>query len=85
MEDTFALFKEESYRNQFIPQLNSLHQSLPFNHEKETGGKPPSSDVLIEKIDTQFLTSVNANIENQYLSVSILIGIHLNLKAEKPI
>ena len=85
MNDTFALFKEKSYCDQFQPQLNSLHQSLTFTHEKETGGRPPSSDVLIEKSDTQFLTSVNANIENQHLPVSILVGIHLDLKAEKQI
>ena len=52
------MFKEESYCDQFLTKFNSLHQSLNFSHEKETDRKLPSSDVLVEKSDTQFLTLV---------------------------
>ena len=49
VDDTFALFEDESNCNQFLKQLNSLHQSLIFTHEKEVNGKLPFLDVLVEK------------------------------------
>ena len=57
MDDTFAMFEDEFNCNRFLKQLNSLHQSLIFTHEKEVNGKLPFLDVLVEKSNTKFLTS----------------------------
>ena len=58
VDDTFAMFENEFNCNRFLKQLNSLHQSLSFTHEKEVNGKLPFLDVLVEKSNTKFLTSV---------------------------
>ena len=58
MDDTFAMFEDEFNCNRFLRQLNSLHQSLTFTHEKEVNGKLPFFDVLVEKSNTKFLTFV---------------------------
>ena len=58
MDDTFAMFENEFNCSQFLKQLNSLYQSLTFTHEKEVNGKLAFLDVLVEKSNTKFLTSV---------------------------
>ena len=58
VDDTFAMFEDELNCNLFLKQLNSLHQSLNFTHEKEVNGKLPVLDVLVEKSNKKFLTSV---------------------------
>ena len=58
MDDTFAMFGDEFNCNRFLKQLNSMHQSLTFTHEKEVNGKLPFLDVLVEKSNTKFLTSI---------------------------
>ena len=58
VDDTFARFEDEFNCNRFLKQLNSLHQSLTFTHEKEVNGKLLFLDVLEEKSNTKFLTSV---------------------------
>ena len=58
VDNTFTTFENEFNCNQFLKQLNSLHQSLTFTHEKEVNGKLPFLDVLVEKSNTKFLTSV---------------------------
>ena len=58
MDDTFAVFEDEFNCNWFLKQLNSLHQSLTFTHEKEVNGKLPFLNVLVEKSNTKFLTSI---------------------------
>ena len=58
VDDTFAMFEDEFNCNRFLKQLNSLHQSLTFTHEKEVNGKLPFLDVLVERSNTKFLTSV---------------------------
>ena len=52
------MFEDELNCNRFLKQLNSLHQSLNFTHEKEVNGKLPFLDVLVEKSNTKFLTSI---------------------------
>ena len=54
VDDTFAMFETEFNCNRFLKQLNSLHQSLAFTHEKEVNGKLPFLDVLVEKITQNF-------------------------------
>ena len=58
IDDTFAMFEKEIDCNMFLNQLNSLHPSLTFTHEKEVEGKLPFLDVLVKKSNTEFLTSV---------------------------
>ena len=58
MDETFAIFEDEFNCNQFLKQLNSLHQSLTFTYEKELNGKLHFLDVLVEKSNSKFLTSV---------------------------
>ena len=58
VDDTFAMFEDELNCNLFLKQLNSLHQSLNFTHEKEVNGKLPFLVVLVEKSNKKFLTSV---------------------------
>ena len=58
VDETFAMFDDEFNCNQFLKQLNSLHQSLTFTHEKEVNGKLPFLDALVEKCNTKFLISV---------------------------
>ena len=41
-----------------LNQLRSLHPSLTFTHEKKVEGKFPFLDVIVEKSNTEFLTSV---------------------------
>ena len=56
--DTFAMFEDESNRNQFSKKINSLHRFLTFTHKKKVYGKLPFLDVLIEKSNSKFLSSV---------------------------
>ena len=54
---------EFSFNNKIYKQIDgvamgSLHQSLNFTHEKEVNGKLPFLDVLVEKSNKKFLTSV---------------------------
>jgi len=44
--------------NAFLSHLNSLHPSLRFTHEKETNHSLPFLDVLVERRDSEFSTSV---------------------------
>ena len=58
VDDTFAMVEDEFNCNRFFKQLNSLHHSFTFIHEKEVNGKLPFLDVLVEKSNTKFLISV---------------------------
>ena len=53
----------------FLNQLNLLHPSLTFTHEKEVEVKLPFLDVLVEKSNTEFLTLVyrNPTVTGQYV------------------
>ena len=55
---TFAVFNNEEDWNTFFIQLNSLHPSLRFIYEKESNHSLPFLDVLVERHDSEFLTSV---------------------------
>ena len=41
VDDTFAIFNEESDCDSFLSALNSLHLCLTFTFEKEADGKLP--------------------------------------------
>ena len=57
-DDTFAVFNNEEDCNTFLTHLNSLHPSLRFTYEKKSNHSLPFLDVLVERHDLEFLTSV---------------------------
>ena len=58
VDDTFADFNDEDECNEFFSRLNSLHPSLRFTLEKECNRILPFPDVLVEKNDHEFVTSI---------------------------
>ena len=55
---TFAAFNNEDDCNNFFTHLNSLHPSLRFTQEKESNSSLPFLDVLVERQNSDFVTSV---------------------------
>ena len=58
VDDTFVSFKSRSDALKFFDALNRLHSSLSFTMEVESNGQLPFLDVLVERGDSSFLTSV---------------------------
>ena len=58
VDDTFVSFKSRSAGLKFFDTLNRLHSSLSFTTEEESNGQLPFIDVLVERGDSSFLTSV---------------------------
>jgi len=58
VDDTFTVFNNEDDCKAFLSHLNSLHPSLRFTHEKESNHSLPFLDVLAERRDSEFSTSV---------------------------
>ncbi len=57
VDDTFALFDNEESSCKFLERLNQI-PALDFTCEKESNGKLPFLDVMIERSKTSFTTSV---------------------------
>ena len=58
VDDTFALFDSKADADNFLLALNALHPALQFTHEEELDKKLPFLDVLLERWDNSFVTSV---------------------------
>ena len=58
VDDTFVSFRSSSDALAFLDILNQLHSSLTFTMEEENNGQSPFLDVLVERRDFSFLTSV---------------------------
>ena len=58
VDDTFAVFNDEDECNEFFSHLNSLHPSLRFTFEKKCNRTLRFLDVLVEKNDHEFVTSI---------------------------
>ena len=58
VDDTFALFDSREEGDEFLQKLNNLHPFLKFTREDEADGKLSFLDVLIERKDNSFITSV---------------------------
>ena len=58
VDDTFAIFKQEGDVDDFLVTLNRLHPALKFTFEKEHDGKLPFLDILVERTELGFETSV---------------------------
>ena len=58
MDDTFAIFGPEEECTSFLDALNSMHLALKFTFKKEENDQLSFLDVLVEKSNEGFLTSV---------------------------
>ena len=58
VDDTFVSFKSRSDAIVFFDTFNQLHSSPSFTIEEENNGQLPFLDVLVERCDSSFLTSV---------------------------
>ena len=58
VDDTFTVFHNKAECNEFFTHLNSLHPSLLYI-EKENDNPTPFTNVLMEKSDSRFMTSVH--------------------------
>ena len=58
VDDTFAIFKQESDVDDFLVTLNRLHPALQFTFEKEHDDKLPFLDIRVERTELGFETSV---------------------------
>ena len=58
IDDTFTVFNDEDKCNEFFSHLNSLHVLLRFTFEKECNRTLSFLDVLVEKNDHDFVTSI---------------------------
>ena len=58
VDDTFALFKDQSEMDEFYKQLNLLHPSLQFTREFENKDELPFLDVLVKSVNNDFVTSI---------------------------
>ena len=58
VDDTFVIFKLESDVDDFLVTLNRLHPAPKFAFEKEHDDKLPFLDILVERTELGFETSV---------------------------
>ena len=58
VNDTFAIFGSEDDCTSFLDALNPMHSALKFTLKKEENDQLPFLDVLVEKSNEGFLTSV---------------------------
>ena len=58
VDDTFVFFRSRNDALWFFDKLNKLHSSLVFTMQEENNGELPFLDVLVERHDSSFLTSV---------------------------
>ena len=58
VDDIFAIFHNRNEADDFLAALGRLHPSLAFTREDESDGGLSFLDVLIERIDNTFVTSV---------------------------
>ena len=58
VDDTFAIYRSEEEFTFFLDAVNSMHSALKFTFEKEENDQLSFLDVLVEKSNEGFLTSV---------------------------
>ena len=54
VDDTYMIFRSESHVEPFFQFLNSKHRNIRFTIERESEGKIPFLDILIQKKDGRF-------------------------------
>ena len=70
VEDTYAIFKRKSDFDNFLVTINCLYPALKLTFEKEHDGKLPFHDILIQRTELVFKTSVyrKPTFSTQYIS-----------------
>ena len=58
VDNTFAIFKQEGDVDNFLVTFNRLHPALKFTFGKEHDGELPFLNILIERTELGFETSV---------------------------
>ena len=58
VDDTFTVFETKEESETFLKEFSLVHSALSFTCEAEVDSKLPFLDVLVEKNDNSFLTSV---------------------------
>ena len=58
VDDTFLIFASPDHVNPFLNYLNSQHQNIEFTHETERDNKLNFLDVMVQKTDSSFSTSI---------------------------
>ena len=58
VDDTFVLFKDRSHAKSFLSFINSLHPNIEFSMDIENNSQLSFLDVLVSKIDGEFVTGV---------------------------
>ena len=58
VDNTFAIFRPEKECTSFLNALNSMHSALKFTFEKQHNDQLSFLDVLVEKSNETYLTSV---------------------------
>ena len=58
VDDIFSAFDSKNECDEFLKDLNNMHPSLQFTVELEENNQLPFLDILIEKSDNHFITSV---------------------------
>ena len=80
IDDTFAIFSNETKCNQFLQKLNSLYTSLVFTHKKKLTSHCHFLMCWLKSLIKSLLLQF---IENPHSWDSIRAGIHLDLRREK--
>ena len=58
VDDTFLIFKSASHIPLFLEYMNSRHNNIEFTSESEENGKLAFLDILIDRQETGFSTSI---------------------------
>ena len=58
VDGTFAIFKQEVNFGVFLVSLNRLHRALKFTFKREHDGKLPFLDILVERTELGFESSL---------------------------
>ena len=76
VDDTFSIFRKEADADQFFLALNSLHPALKFKIEKEADQTISFLDVIVNKSEKQFQTSVTGSLHS-LVATCVEILLHL--------
>ena len=76
VDDTFCLFKERNYIDLFLNYINSIHSNIQFTVEVENCSSLPFLDILVEKTNNSFSTSL--------LKKKIFTGLYTNFSSLSP-
>ena len=82
VDDTFAVFSNETECNQFFQKVNALHPSLVFTHKNKINNSLSFLDALLKNLTKSFLPQFT---ENPHLQDSIHAGIYFDQRRRRRI